>query len=511
MSIATAPPVRSRKGIKLSSIHAGRRTYPKERPPDLQISQFSSEESIAALLTPSSPDTLPEHTSPSSPKFHRSRSSLRLSWNDLHTLHSPGSCIVLYFFLNFSLTLYNKLVMNRFPFPYSMTAFHALGGCLGTWFTLRPEDRPPVLSAGQTIVLISFSSLYTLNIVVSNVSAHLVTVPFHQVVRSSAPFFTLTLSALLLNSRITRRKLISLIPVVAGVALATYGDYYYTLPGFLLTLFGTFLASLKTVITNILQSPHSQHLNIRRESHVHQSVNSHMEHPKRWKSHDYSRTSVSYGDPNTQSVTSPRTPLFLFSSIPKLHLTSLQLLHLLSPLALFQCTLLALYFGELDKIIAQIQTHLPLNPKFLGGFLKISTSTSIVSGVGIGHGNSNFSLPALNRTSTLNGSGPDGVSIGAGMPSAGGGDGSSMLLGLAGLAGNALLAFILNVVSFQTNRKVGALGMSIAANVKQVLTILSSVVLFNLTITRMNATGILLTLVGGAWYASVDLRERGRL
>jgi len=47
------------------------------------------------------------------------------------------------------------------------------------------------------------------------------------------------------------------------------------------------------------------------------------------------------------------------------------------------------------------------------------------------------------------------------------------------------------------------------ANVKQVLTILTSVVLFNLTITGMNAVGIVLTLTGGAWYAILDLRERG--
>lgn len=37
-----------------------------------------------------------------------------------------------------------------------------------------------------------------------------------------------------------------------------------------------------------------------------------------------------------------------------------------------------------------------------------------------------------------------------------------LLRGLAGLAVNAFMAFALNVVSFHTNRKVGALGMSVA-------------------------------------------------
>ena len=43
---------------------------------------------------------------------------------------------------------------------------------------------------------------------------------------------------------------------------------------------------------------------------------------------------------------------------------------------------------------------------------------------------------------------------------------------------------------------------------KQVLTILFAVSLFNLTITPVNGLGIALTLLGGAWYASVEYREK---
>lgn len=46
------------------------------------------------------------------------------------------------------------------------------------------------------------------------------------------------------------------------------------------------------------------------------------------------------------------------------------------------------------------------------------------------------------------------------------------------------------------------------ANVKQVLSIVLAVVIFNVSISAMNALGILLTLVGGAWYASVEYREK---
>ena len=48
------------------------------------------------------------------------------------------------------------------------------------------------------------------------------------------------------------------------------------------------------------------------------------------------------------------------------------------------------------------------------------------------------------------------------------------------------------------------------ANVKQVLTIVLAVFVFNLTITRINALGIAITLLGGAWYAAVEYREKAR-
>lgn len=43
------------------------------------------------------------------------------------------------------------------------------------------------------------------------------------------------------------------IQVVAGVGLATLGDYSYTALGFWCTLLGTFLAATKTIVTNVVQ------------------------------------------------------------------------------------------------------------------------------------------------------------------------------------------------------------------------------------------------------------------
>jgi len=62
----------------------------------------------------------------------------------------------------------------------------------------------------------------------------------------------------------------------------------------------------------------------------------------------------------------------------------------------------------------------------------------------------------------------------------------------------------LNVVSFQANNRYGALTMSVAANIKQILVMSSSWIIFDLDFGLAQLTGILTTLVGGWWYAKLE-------
>ena len=75
---------------------------------------------------------------------------------------------------------------------------------------------------------------------------------------------------------------------------------------------------------------------------------------------------------------------------------------------------------------------------------------------------------------------------------------------------NGLIAFALNIISFTANKKTGALTMTVAANVKQILTIVLSIIFWGLEVTWMNAFGIMLTLFGGAWYANVELAAKAK-
>ncbi|KAG0250042.1 UAA transporter [Mortierella polycephala] len=81
---------------------------------------------------------------------------------------------------------------------------------------------------------------------------------------------------------------------------------------------------------------------------------------------------------------------------------------------------------------------------------------------------------------------------------------------LLALLVNGIIAFFLNYVSFTANKKTSALTMTVAANVKQVLSIVVAVTVFNTKIGFLNGLGIITTLLGGACYSYVDLREKAQ-
>ena len=98
---------------------------------------------------------------------------------------SPIAWLALYFLSNLCLTLYNKSVLIEFPFPYTLTALHALCSAAGSSVLLR-SDAISVVGGGkatlplnwqEVVTLVLFSTLFTVNIAVSNISLDLVTVP----------------------------------------------------------------------------------------------------------------------------------------------------------------------------------------------------------------------------------------------------------------------------------------------------------------------------------------------
>lgn len=201
--------------------------------------------------------------------------------------------------------------------------------------------------------------------------------------RSTGPIFTIIIYRVYYSRSYAPATYISLVPIVFGVALTTYGDYYFTPIGFLLTLLGVVLAALKTVAANRLMTG-------------------------------------------------------------GLKLPALELLLRMSPLAAAQSLFYAFLMGEFR------------------GFFTWAAEGNLTN---------SYSMA---------------------------------------LAGNGLLAFFLNIASLHTNKLAGALTMTICANLKQLLTVVLGIVMFDLKVGKWSLWGVAITLLGAAVYSKVELETKGR-
>lgn len=174
-----------------TSTHSVDTRHAQDRDHDLEqvalLSPASSSMSSSSLSDKSHSRT----HEPEKPWTHAHTTSMWISPSTMIASVSQLSWLDLYFLANPSLTLYNKFVLVRFPFPHTLTALHALCGAIGGYVLMeRDVFELRSLSTAEDTVLVAFSALYTVDIAVSNLSLGLVTVPVRGSVSAASMIYS---------------------------------------------------------------------------------------------------------------------------------------------------------------------------------------------------------------------------------------------------------------------------------------------------------------------------------
>lgn len=147
-----------------------------------------------------------------------------------------------WYWSNTVFNVYNKQVLKVFPYPLTCTVvqFTVAGFIMSMLWLLRLK-RPPRVNRFLLRFSMPLAVLHAAGFLLTNMSLGKVSVAFTHTVKSTEPFFSVALTPSILGDVPTWGILGSLVPIVAGVALASANEVSFNWIG-LLSALGSNLA-----------------------------------------------------------------------------------------------------------------------------------------------------------------------------------------------------------------------------------------------------------------------------
>ncbi|MBA0750585.1 hypothetical protein Gogos_001993 [Gossypium gossypioides] len=124
-----------------------------------------------------------------------------------------------------------------------------------------PPKSMTIRSRVQFFKISALSLVFCVSVVFGNISLRFLPVSFNQAVGATTPFFTAVFAYLMTLKREAWLTYLTLVPVVAGVIIASGGEPSFHLFGFIMCISATAARALKTVLQGILLSSEGEKLN----------------------------------------------------------------------------------------------------------------------------------------------------------------------------------------------------------------------------------------------------------
>ncbi|KAK7333280.1 hypothetical protein VNO80_30045 [Phaseolus coccineus] len=167
---------------------------------------------------------------------------------------------------NIGVLLLNKYLLSNhgFRYPIFLTLCHMMACSILSYVAIAWLKVVPMQTVRSKVQFIKISSLgliFCLSVVGGNISLRYLPVSFNQAIGATTPFFTAIFAYLVTLRREGWLTYLALLPVVAGVIIASGGEPSFHLFGFIMCVSATAARALKTVLQGVLLSSEAEKLN----------------------------------------------------------------------------------------------------------------------------------------------------------------------------------------------------------------------------------------------------------